>query len=563
MRHLRRAWLLVAVGTLAGLTASFLPGGRPALGVGTGSPEPQQQAGPAEPAKPAELKTYTGSFDGVVGRTIQESRPSWPAPLRAKPGSPNVLYIVLDDVGFGQLGCFGGPVSTPNLDRLAAQGLRYTNFHTTALCSPTRSCFLTGRNHHSNHMACITEGSTGFPGSDGQIPRENGFLSEILVRSGYSAFAVGKWHLTPDEETNMAARKDRWPLGRGFERFYGFLGGETHQYYPELVYDNHPVDPPSTPEQGYHLTVDLTDKAIGFVRDQKAVAPDKPFFLYYAPGTAHAPHHAPKDWIAKYKGKFDQGWDKVREETFARQKAMGIVPPNTALPPRNAEVKAWDAYGTEEHRLFSRFMEVFAAFLSHADDQIGRLVADLEVDRPTRQHVDLRRLRQRRECRRGRGRLGQREYLLQCAAGEPRGQPEDDRRAGRAAHVQPLPVRLDHGRQRPVPEVEAGDPPGRGPRPSDRPLAQGHQGERGDPHAVRPGHRPRPDRPGRLRRRAARLDQRRDAIADRGGELRPHLRRREGEEPARDAILRDVRLPRASTTTAGPPSRRTCPSAPP
>jgi arylsulfatase len=332
----------------------------------------------AKGAERPQVKTYTGSFDGVVGRTISESVPSWPAPVRAKPGSPNVLFIILDDVGFGQLGCFGGPVETPNIDRLARNGLRYNNFHTTALCSPTRSCFLTGRNHHSNNMACITEGATGFPGANGQIPRANGFLSEMLVGQGYSAYAVGKWHLTPDEETNMAARKDRWPLGRGFERFYGFLGGETHQYYPELVYDNHPVDPPSTPEQGYHLSVDLADRALGFVRDQKAVAPDKPFFLYFALGAAHAPHHAPKEWIDRYKGKFDQGWDRLREETLARQKALGIVPASTALPPRNAEVKAWDSYGPDERRLFSRLMEVFAGFLSHADAQIGRLISHLE-----------------------------------------------------------------------------------------------------------------------------------------------------------------------------------------
>ena len=205
-----------------------------------------------------------------------------PASLRT--GAPNVLFIVLDDTGYGQLGCYGSPINTPNLDRLAQNGLRYTNMHTTALCSPSRSCMLTGRNHHSNGMACITEGSTGYPGSNGAIPFENGFLSEMLLPQGYATFCVGKWHLTPAEQISAAGPYDRWPLGRGFDRYYGFLGGDTHQYYPDLVYDNHQVEPPKTPEEGYHLTADLADKAIEFVADLKQVAPDKPFFLYFATG---------------------------------------------------------------------------------------------------------------------------------------------------------------------------------------------------------------------------------------------------------------------------------------
>lgn len=371
----RTKWLPLAASAFIGLLVGFETPpssvSRPASAQGGGTP-------PGKAAVPGVVRTYTGQFDGVVGRTLAESAPAWPAPLRAKPGSPNVVYIVLDDTGFGQLAPFGGPIAAPNIERLAKGGLRYNNFHTTALCSPSRSCFITGRNHHSNNMACITEGATGFPGYNGQIPKENGFLSEILLRQGYGTYAVGKWHLTPDEEGNMAAPKDRWPLGRGFERFYGFLGGETNQYYPDLVYDNHPVAPPATPEQGYHLTVDLTDKAIGFLRDLKAAAPDKPFFLYYAPGAAHAPHHVPKEWADRYKGQFDQGWDRLREQTLARQKAMGIVPANAVLPPRYAEVKAWDSYGADERRLFSRFMEVFAGFLSHTDHQIGRLLDHLE-----------------------------------------------------------------------------------------------------------------------------------------------------------------------------------------
>ena len=231
------------------------------------------------------LKEYKPgtAFTGVIGRTFDESSPAWPEPLRAKEGAPNVLFIVLDDTGFGQLGCYGSPIKTPNLDALAANGLRFNNMHTTALCSPSRSCILTGRNHHSNAMSCITEGSTGYPGGNGYIPFENGLLSEILLEHGYNTFAIGKWHLTPADQISAAGPYDRWPLGRGFERYYGFLGGDTHQYYPELVYDNHPVEPEKTPEEGYHLTEDLVDKAMAFIADAKQVAPDKPFFLYFAP----------------------------------------------------------------------------------------------------------------------------------------------------------------------------------------------------------------------------------------------------------------------------------------
>ena len=273
------------------------------------------------------------AFPGVMGRTIGESSPAWPQPLRAKPGSPNVLYLVLDDTGFGQLGCFGSPIRTPNLDKLAANGLRFNNMHTTALCSPSRSCMLTGRNHHSNAMACITEGATGFPGSNGLIPFENGFLSEMLLAHGYNTMALGKWHLTPTEQCSAAGPYDRWPLGRGFERFYGFMGGDTSQYYPDLVYDNHQVNPPRTPEEGYHLTEDLVDHAIEFIADARQVAPEKPFFMYFCTGAMHAPHHVPRAWADKYKGQFDDGWDAYRQKVYERQLALGILPPGTKLSP--------------------------------------------------------------------------------------------------------------------------------------------------------------------------------------------------------------------------------------
>ena len=321
------------------------------------------------------LKEYKPgtAFTGVIGRTYDVSSPAWPEPLRAKQGAPNVLFIVQDDTGFGQMGCYGSPIETPNIDQLAAGGLVFNNMHTTALCSPTRSCILTGRNHHSNAMSCITEGSTGYPGGNGNIPFENGFLSEILLQHGYNTFAVGKWHLTPADQISAAGPYDRWPLGRGFERYYGFLGGDTHQYYPELVYDNHSVEPEKTPEEGYHLTEDLVDKAISFIADSKQVAPNKPFFLYFCPGAMHAPHHVPKEWADKYKGKFDDGWDAYREKTFARQKELGIVPKDAELSRHDPDVQDWNTLTAPEKKLYARMMEVFAGFLSHTDYHYGRL----------------------------------------------------------------------------------------------------------------------------------------------------------------------------------------------
>ena len=319
------------------------------------------------------------TFPGVIGRTVDRSSPAWPKPLRAREGAPNVLFIVLDDTGFGHLGCYGSPIETPNIDSLAANGLRYNNMHTTALCSPTRSCLLTGRNHHSNAMSCITEGSEGYPGSNGYIPFGNGFLSEMLLQHGYNTYAVGKWHLTPADQASAAGAYDRWPLGRGFERFYGFLGGDTHQYYPDLVYDNHTVEPPKTPEQGYHLTEDLVDKAIGFVADSKQIAPNKPFFLYFCPGAMHAPHHVPKEWADRYQGKFDDGWEAYREKVFAKQKKLGLVPKNAELSRHDPDVQDWNSLQPEERRLYARMMEVFAGFLTHTDHHLGRLLDFLKT----------------------------------------------------------------------------------------------------------------------------------------------------------------------------------------
>src|SRR3954466_7281376 len=338
-------------------------------------------------------------FKGAINVDIRDSVPDW-APFeapKAPDGAPSVVYIVLDDVGFSVLSSYGGPVETPNIDRIVKAGAPYTQFHTTALCSPTRSCPLTGRNHTRNSMACITEAAIGFPNASGAIPPENGQIQEILADRGWNTYMVGKWHLCPESEMNLASTRRNWPTGRGFERFYGFLGAETNQWYPELVYDSHPVDPPRTPEEGYHLTEDLTDKALEFIRDAKVLAPEKPFFLYYAPGACHAPHHVAKEWSDRFKGRFDMGYEAIREQTLARQKEMGIVPPDTELPPlhpigtpatrsrRAGEpfpaldvTRPWDSLSPDEQRLFSRMAEVYAGFLAHTDVQIGRLLDYLE-----------------------------------------------------------------------------------------------------------------------------------------------------------------------------------------
>ena len=317
-------------------------------------------------------------FGGVIGPSWRESTAWWPPEPSAPEGAPNVLVVVLDDVGYAQLGCYGSDIATPNIDRLAAGGVRLSNFHTTSLCSPTRACLLTGRNHHSNAMGRVADLAVGFPGYWGRVPRENGFMSEILAANGYVPMAVGKWHLTPEDETHMAAPRDTWPCGRGFQRWYGFHGGETHQFVPTLFQDNHAVRPPARPEDGYHLSIDLADRAIRYLGELRSVEPDKPFFLYFATGACHSPHHAPAEWIDRYQGQFDGGWDAWRETTFARQCQLGLLPSNTQLSPRPAWVPAWDDLEPEDQHVAARFMECFAGFLSHADEQIGRVVDFVE-----------------------------------------------------------------------------------------------------------------------------------------------------------------------------------------
>ena len=317
-----------------------------------------------------------------IGTTYLDSTPCWPTPLKAPQGAPNVLIIALDDVGFAQLGSYGSAIETPALDKLANGGLLYTNFHTTALCSPTRACILSGRNHHSVGTGVVTEIATGYPGYNAMMPKSAAILPAILGPNGYSTIALGKWHNTPPWEMTVLGPFDRWPTGQGFERFYGFMGGEANQYYPALYSGIRYVDPPKTPAQGYHLSVDLTDNAIRFIDNNRMVNPDKPFFLYLAYGACHAPHQPPRSWVEKYAtgeyaGRFSQGWDAMREEVLARQKAKGIVPPNTELSPRPDWIPAWASLSTDEQGLFVRMQEVFAAYLSHTDDQIRRVVEHL------------------------------------------------------------------------------------------------------------------------------------------------------------------------------------------
>ena len=311
-------------------------------------------------------------FKGRIARWYWEAEPYWPPQSRPGEGAPNILIVLLDDVGFAQLGCFGSDIATPNLDRLAASGLRFTNFHTTAMCSPTRACVLTGRNHHVAGIGRITQLAMGFPGYDCRIPRSVGLIPEMLTPLGYATWAIGKWHLTPEDEAHLGATRERWPLGRGFERFYGFHDGETHQNAPALFHDNHQVAPPRTIADGYHLTEDLVDRAIEFTTDLRQVDPDKPFYCYLATGACHAPHQAPAEFIDRYRGRFDDGWDVWRERTFARQVAEGIIPTHSELSPRPDWVPAWDDLSERDRTVFARYMEAFAGMLTHTDHHVGR-----------------------------------------------------------------------------------------------------------------------------------------------------------------------------------------------
>ncbi len=318
------------------------------------------------------------AFGGTIGRTIAGSRPWWPAPQQPPKGAPNILVVLFDDVGFSDFGCYGSRIRTPAIDGLAAQGLRYSGFHTTAMCSTTRAALLTGRNHHSVGVGCLANFDSGYPGYRGKIAREAGTLAEMLRAHAYRNYMVGKWHVTPLTESGATGPFDGWPLGRGFDRFYGFLDAETDQYAPELVLDNTHVSPPGSYADGYHLTADLVDQAIRFIADHTADRPELPWLTWLALGACHAPHQAPHDIIESYDAVFAHGWDAERAQRLARQKAMGLVPESTDLPPRNDGVKPWEAHSEDERRVFTRLQSAFAGMLDHADQHLARLLAFLD-----------------------------------------------------------------------------------------------------------------------------------------------------------------------------------------
>lgn len=316
-------------------------------------------------------QTKPEEFKGVIGKTLADSKEYWPEPVTAPKGAPNVVWIVLDDVGYGASSAFGGLIETPVLESLANNGLRYTNFHTTAICAPTRSALLTGSNSHKVHVGGFSHTimSAGFPGWDGRLPSKNGTVAEILRDKGYNTFGVGKYGVTPDEEATDAGPFDHWPTGKGFEHFFGFLGSATDQYKPDLIEDQAHITP-----DGRHLSEQITDKAISYIQKQQKAAPGKPFFLYYSPAAVHAPHQVATKWSDQYKGKFDDGWDAYREKTIANQKKLGVIPANAVLPERNPLIADWKKLTPDQKKVYSRFMEVYAGYLTYTDYEIGRVI---------------------------------------------------------------------------------------------------------------------------------------------------------------------------------------------
>jgi arylsulfatase A-like enzyme len=318
-------------------------------------------------------------FEGRIGRTATDSEAWFDEAPHPGSGAPNVVMVLLDDTGFAQFGCYGSTIDTPHIDALAAGGLQFTNFHVTPLCSPTRASLLTGRSQHAVGMRALSNFNTGFPNQLGHISPHAATVAEVLRSEGYATMCTGKWHLAPMEQCSAAGPFEHWPLGRGFDRFYGFLEGETDQFHPDLVCDNHPIDPPAGPDDGYHLSEDLVDQLLRMISDSKGVRPDRPFFAYMPFGATHAPHQSPPEYLAKYKGAFDEGWDVMRQRWYERQLERGVIPAGTELAPRNPGVEPWDELPENQQRLACRLQEAFAAFLDHTDDQIGRLVEGLRA----------------------------------------------------------------------------------------------------------------------------------------------------------------------------------------
>ncbi len=372
MRHLlrRRAFALSLVALTVLLAACGQGGGQTAA-----------TTGPAARGTAASvLPRPDAPFHGVIGETYKDSTPDKIPIVKAPDGAPNVLLVLIDDAGFGQWSTFGGQIPTPNLDRLAKKGLRYTRFHTTALCSPTRAALLTGRNHHSVGMGVITELADAYPGYSGQIPKSAAMVSEILRQNGYSTEYVGKNHQIADWETSISGPYDRWPSLQGFDHFYGFIGGETDQWKPPLFRDTTPVEMeiPKGQEGRYTLNDSLADEVINYIHSEKSVTPDRPFFVYYAPGATHAPHHAPKEWMDKFRGQFHQGWDRYREETYQRQLKLGVIPASTKLTPRPKAIPSWDSLSPDQQRLAERLVEAFAAYTAQTDYEVGRVLDALD-----------------------------------------------------------------------------------------------------------------------------------------------------------------------------------------
>ena len=481
---------------------------------------------------------YNANDPAAVFPPIQEIRPPQ--------GAPNVLVVLIDDAGFGASSAFGGPINTPVAERLAANGLKYNRFHTTALCSPTRAALLTGRNHHSVGMGAITELAAAAPGYTSMIPNNKAAVAKILRDNGYSTAQFGKCHEVPVWETSPMGPFEHWPTMQGFEKFYGFVGGETNQWFPEVFDNLTRVEVPNDPS--YHFTEDMASKAIDWIKAQKAIYPDKPFFIYWAPGATHAPHQVPAEWIEKYKGKFDDGWDKLRERTFARQKELGVIPADAELTPRPEQIPAWDDMPEELKPILRRQMETYAGFLEHTDHNVGKLVDILEQaeilddtliyyiigDNGASAEGTLNGTFNEMINFNGVPELETPEFLMEHI----------DDWGGRDSY-RSLRGRLGARHGHPVSVDQAGGLAlGRHAQRHDRPLAARHQSERGDPLPVPPRHRRGADHPGSRRPAGAGLRRGHPAVADGRRQHALQLQRRQRRGPAHHPVLRDVRQPR-------------------